>query len=411
MLANEPSSSSLPGAMLGLTILCRPDGQILEVIRDDFGLAPQGSEPCLQQMVDMGSIEKLENFLDELRQQGSAFGWELNLFHQGRLTPIHFAGGTTREKMLILAARNRTDIFTLYQQLIHTRPDFVDSLQNNIIGQAALAQTQIDRDSASFDDLTDLNNQLANLQRELAKKNIELERLNQLKNQFVGMAAHDLRNPLQAIQSYCEILLDERNLASPQEHAEFLTDIHALSKFMLGMVNNLLSVSAIESGQLRLDLRQVDLAALLQKNIARNRLLAARKQIDLALEIEAVPPLLLDPARIEQVLDNLIGNAVKFSAPGTRVSVRLLQEERGILITVQDQGPGIAAAEMEKLFKPFGRASSRTTGGERSTGLGLVIVKRIVEGHGATIWIESAPGQGSTFFVCFPLKQAEAQQE
>ena len=109
------------------------------------------------------------------------------------------------------------------------------------------------------------------------------------------------------------------------------------------------------------------------------------------------------------MLDNLVGNAVKFSNPGIKVRVRVLREETGILLVVQDQRPGIAAADMEKLFKPFGRAGARGTGGERSTGLGLVIVKRIMERHGGKIRLETEIGQGTTFFISLPFQPVEKE--
>jgi signal transduction histidine kinase len=113
---------------------------------------------------------------------------------------------------------------------------------------------------------------------------------------------------------------------------------------------------------------------------------------------------LFDPAKIEQVLDNLTTNAIKYSPPGSCVHIRLQTSgEEEILISVQDEGPGIPPAEMEKLFKPFQRTSVKTTSGEKSTGLGLVIVKRIVTGHGGRIWVESQLGIGSTFYVAISI--------
>jgi signal transduction histidine kinase len=126
--------------------------------------------------------------------------------------------------------------------------------------------------------------------------------------------------------------------------------------------------------------------------------LAQQKQIHVSLQIEsALPKLSLDEGKIEQVLNNLISNAVKFSQPGTAVEVRAVAQDGGVLISVRDQGPGIPAAECAKLFQPFGRTSIRSTCGEHSTGLGLAISRKIVEGHGGHIWVESQVGLGSVF--------------
>jgi signal transduction histidine kinase len=164
-----------------------------------------------------------------------------------------------------------------------------------------------------------------------------------------------------------------------------------------------LDVAAIESGNLKLDLQPVDFAKLVQTNLNRNRLIAAHKNITLELEAESVPMALFDPAKMEQVVDNLITNAIKYSPPGSCARIRLQLVGDEILLSVQDEGPGIPPAEMDKLFKPFQRTSVKSTGGEKSTGLGLAIVKRIVTGHGGRIWVESQTGLGSVFYVAVPI--------
>ena len=189
-----------------------------------------------------------------------------------------------------------------------------------------------------------------------------------------------------------------------EEQREFVITIKETSEFMLRLVTDLLDVSAIEAGQLNLDRHPGDLARLILRNVTLNRVLAARKNIDVAFAppAEAVP-LAFDAGKIEQVLNNLIGNAVKFSHRGTCVRVRLERAGEFAIVAVQDEGQGIPGADLPKLFKPFGKASVRTTGGEQSTGLGLAIVHRIVEGHGGRIWVESEVGRGSTFFFTLPL--------
>ncbi len=110
----------------------------------------------------------------------------------------------------------------------------------------------------------------------------------------------------------------------------------------------------------------------------------------------------LDAGRIEQVLNNLIGNAMKFAAPGSRVLVSALSAADAVVFSIADEGPGIPPGDLPNLFKPFARATARGTAGEKSTGLGLAIVRKIVEAHGGRIWVESEPGHGATFFVSLP---------
>jgi signal transduction histidine kinase len=153
----------------------------------------------------------------------------------------------------------------------------------------------------------------------------------------------------------------------------------------------------------KLDLAPVDIGALTAENVALNRLLAEKNGVKLELTVpEAMPTLTLDRPKIWQVLNNLLSNAVKFSKPGTLTTVELARVPGGVTIAVKDQGAGIPPQDMELLFKPFSRGTTRPEGGERSTGLGLVIMKKIVESHGGTIKVASKPGAGSTFTVFLP---------
>jgi signal transduction histidine kinase len=139
-------------------------------------------------------------------------------------------------------------------------------------------------------------------------------------------------------------------------------------------------------------------------NVEFNRLLARQKQIEIMLSREeGIPTLRVDAPKIEQVLNNLIGNAIKFSHPKTTVEVRAARRERDVVIDVRDEGQGIPAGELDRLFIPFESHSVKSTGGEPSTGLGLAIAKRIVEGHGGEIRVRSEVGVGSTFSFSLPL--------
>jgi signal transduction histidine kinase len=172
---------------------------------------------------------------------------------------------------------------------------------------------------------------------------------------------------------------------------------------MLGLVNDLLDVAKIESGKVNLDLKPVDLGALAEENVALNRLLAEKYGVKFALKRpHDLPTLTLDRPKIWQVFNNLLSNAVKFSKPGTLTTVELKRVAGGVTIEVSDQGAGIPPNEMESLFKPFSRGTTQPAEGERCTGLGLVIVKEIVESHGGTIKVESKVDAGSTFTVFLP---------
>ena len=220
----------------------------------------------------------------------------------------------------------------------------------------------------------------------------------------MGMAAHDLRNPLGVIHSYAEILETEAAAVLSEDQRELVTTIKETSDFMLRMVTDLLDVSVIEAGRLNLDRRPANLVPLIQRSVMLNRLLASKKEIAVEFDPPAVfPTLEIDVDKIEQVLNNLIGNAIKFSHRNTRVRILLTCDSNEVTVAVQDQGQGIPAAEVPKLFMPYSKTSVRGTAGEQSAGLGLAIVRRIVQGHGGRIDVDSEVGTGSTFSFTLPL--------
>ncbi len=238
---------------------------------------------------------------------------------------------------------------------------------------------------------------------ELAEANEKLVALNNTKNRFLGIAAHDLRTPLAVIQGMSRLLsagiIGEVN----EKQMTLLGRISRSSEFMLGLVGNLLDVSQIEAGQLNLDTVPRDIAGLVTDNVALNRLLAEQKGINLTLDVVGeVGSVEVDGPKLEQVLNNLISNAIKFCSEGATVAVRFTREGGFVAIYVRDNGPGIPAEDLDRLFLPFERASVRSTAGEKGTGLGLAIVQKIVRSHGGEVTVESKVGVGTTFCVKLP---------
>lgn len=256
-------------------------------------------------------------------------------------------------------------------------------------------------------ELEETNAQLLRARSELENRNAELERLNREKTHFIGMAAHDLRSPLMVIQGFSTILREEGDRLEPEQRIGFLERIERSSGVMVGLINDLLDISAIESGQLRLEKTRASLEQIAREALQLNQMRADRKNIQIVLNFPPqLPQILGDVRKLEQALDNLLSNAIKYSTPGATVNLGAREEAGRVLLEVADQGSGIPAEELDRLFKPFGRTSARATGGEKSVGLGLVIVKRILDGHDATISVQSDVGRGSRFLVSFPLPDA-----
>jgi len=244
-----------------------------------------------------------------------------------------------------------------------------------------------------------------NLQRQreaLEEANQHLQTLIAQKNAFMGMAAHDLRTPITVVQGFADLLVHTR--ANPEDTKEFVGIIRDTLNQMLSLLDDILDITAIESGKLTLRPDVVDVKKFVERILKLNRYIGAQKQIALVADLEPnLPTMAFDPQRIEQVLNNLIGNAFKFSHPDKTVTVRVRKLDKAVEFSVIDQGQGIPADEIDKVFGEFQRVSTKPTADEHSTGLGLSIVKRIVNLHGGEIGVESEVGVGSRFFFTLPL--------
>jgi signal transduction histidine kinase len=226
--------------------------------------------------------------------------------------------------------------------------------------------------------------------------------MNDEKNEFMGIAAHDLRSPLNAIKGYAEMLLEDTPLN--QEQTDLVRRVHDATKRMVEMVQNLLDVNTIERGEMKLNSTPCDLSALTRGVVDTFQPIATAKQQTLDLEGTATPmPVLVDPALTVQVLENLVSNAIKYSPIGKTVTVCISTSGAKARCAVRDQGPGLSADDQKKLFGKFARLSAKPTAGEPSIGLGLSIVKRMMESMGGRVWCESELGSGATFLVEFPV--------
>jgi signal transduction histidine kinase len=239
--------------------------------------------------------------------------------------------------------------------------------------------------------------------RELAKTVDDLEIASQHKNQFVANMSHELRTPLAAILGYAELI--QEGFYEPQgpKSLDALTRIRSNGKHLLGLINTVLDIAKIESGQFTLNMTEYAIESVVETVRAATESLAQNKKLTLTTSVDkSLPVGLGDEQRLTQVLLNLVGNAIKFTDTGeVRVTAKAANGQFNVSVT--DTGPGIPEEHQARIFEQFHQVDSSNTRAKGGTGLGLAIAKQIVEMHGGRIWVESALGKGSTFQMEIPM--------
>jgi PAS domain S-box-containing protein len=230
----------------------------------------------------------------------------------------------------------------------------------------------------------------------------ERKKVDELKDQFIGLVSHELRTPLTVIMGAVNTVLSEAPRLSPQETRRLLEDAASESELLSHILENLLELSRSQAHRLTLQLEPLMLEDVVQKTIQVAKRYSSMHQFVMDLP-RTLPPLRADRIRLERILHNLVENAVKYS-PGGEVRVSARQEGNNLVIAVHDQGPGISPEDQAKLFQPFLRIRQAETDGIKGVGLGLLVCRSLVEAHRGRIWLESEPGQGTTFYFTLPIE-------
>lgn len=241
-----------------------------------------------------------------------------------------------------------------------------------------------------------------------AKQILELE---ELRDSLVHMIVHDLRTPLTSIMGALMTIVNTGY--EPELTHEFVPMALSSSQTLLEMINTLLDVNKLESGQMQLELAEVDFNAIAELALSQVKALAKERSqsLTLALVEECPRPLVADAEKLRRVLINLLGNAMKFTQVGGSIRITSRCEDDGFVFSVVDNGPGIPEQDRERIFEKFGQASVRSEGHKYSTGLGLTFCKLVAEAHGGRIWVDSTVGKGSAFSVWLPWEPAQAKGE
>ena len=395
----------------GIALTCDPDGAILEVIRDDFGIAhePARGSP-LTSLASTGGAAKVSTFLDAVRSNQVAFNWELIVTVRNQPTILQFTGGRSSDgKLFVIGATTRDGVNHLYDELLGVGNEHAASVRDLMRARETHASVEDARENLLYDDLTRLNNDLATAHRELAKKtaelgrlNGELDRSNKELAQFAYVASHDLQEPLRMVSSYTQLLSRRykgRLDASADEFIAFAVD--GASR-MQTLINDLLAYSRV--GTRGKEFEATDCEAAFDQALA--NLKTAIEECSAVVTHGPLPTMMADRMQIGQLLQNLIGNAVKYrGAEPPQVHVSATRSGNEWVFSVRDNGIGIDPQFAERIFVVFQRLHTRDE--YPGTGIGLAICKKIVERHGGRIWVESQVGSGATFYFTVPIGPTE----
>lgn len=256
--------------------------------------------------------------------------------------------------------------------------------------------------------LIDRVKELKLLYRELQKRVQELTQANRAKNEFLSIVSHELRTPLTSLTGFLCVLLEEEAGPLNDNQRKFLNITKQSAVRLNVLISDLLDISRIESGRLNLNMGPASLADILQKSAEGLRGPAENKQITLAVTCpSALPEIWGDPMRLQQVVDNLISNAIKFTDRGGRVDVSVIEKGDFLQVSVTDTGPGLDTAEQQRVFDMFYQADTSARRPAGGAGLGLAIARGIVSMHRGQLWVESEKGKGATFSFIIPRSKSQ----
>jgi signal transduction histidine kinase/CheY-like chemotaxis protein len=317
----------------------------------------------------------------------------------GRRSVLYVRTGSGREVVVLLDAEK--DLSATDRTLVEIFASRLSVAFDNVILYAQLheANTMLeDRVLQRTRDLTSANQRLS-------AQGTRLQRVNAFKNEVLGTVAHDLKNPLSVILGRTEMLKDLLGTTGGNDNVVAQVDhIRRSAQRMTGMVDNLISDAMADAFDINVRREPIDLNDLVKDVVTANQPLARRKEQTIAVVAEIGQSVPCDPDRMREAIDNLISNAIKYSPVGGPIQLELLVDRGNAVVRVTDRGAGLSPEDLDRIFGRFQRLSAKPTGGEGSTGLGLSIVKRIIDMHGGAITAESpGPGQGAAFTIRLPL--------
>ena len=293
--------------------------------------------------------------------------------------------------------------------LAHTAPPDEATLNflTQLGQQLGIALQNLDQ----YTNLQTLSGQLQARQAEIESKNRDLERADQMKSEFLANMSHELRTPLNAIIGFSELLQEQFYGPLNKEQDDYLGNIRTAGEHLLGLINDILDLSKIEAGRMELDREELNLPRMLDASITIVKEKAHNNGVQLRVDAGDTGTIAADARKLKQIIFNLLSNAVKFTPYGGLVTLTARTDGDIVEIAVSDTGVGISVEDQQKLFREFTQVDGSLSRRHEGTGLGLALTKRLVELHGGTITVHSAPGAGSTFTVRLPCEVRSSEFE
>jgi signal transduction histidine kinase/putative methionine-R-sulfoxide reductase with GAF domain len=369
---------------------------------------------------DCGVIHEYDERRQEFHLRAS-HGMEQEIVEALRATPIRWDEGATGRAVATRAPVQIANMIDQREPSTRVRPMLTRLGYRSLLSVPLFREQQImggltvwRRQSASFDPevvnllqtfatQSALAIQNARLFREIENKSRQLEAANRHKSEFLANVSHELRTPLNAIIGFSEVLGEEMFGELNEKQSEYIDDIVSSGRHLLSLINDILDLSKIEAGRMELELRKFDLPTAVENALILMRERATRHGIRLQRTVdERLGEFVGDERKLKQVLLNLLSNAVKFTPEGGQIRVEAQLDDGLVKISVSDTGVGIASEDHALIFEEFRQVGWNYERRGEGTGLGLSLTRKFVEMHGGQIWVESAPGQGSTFTFTLP---------
>jgi signal transduction histidine kinase len=376
-----------------------------EVTQGLFSLAEKSRNfyPALQKALDKRTI-RLEKQIEVLNKTKDTLMSD-NILLEYKKKDLLILTQKLEEAYEEISAKNKELI--QQQQKIYEQAEKLNTVHQQILEKNRELEQQKESllDQSDYlheanEAITQMHHQVQTQKDEILQKNEELLNLNNEKNNLIGIVAHDLKSPLNQMKGLLTLIKLNSNLDA--ETVQYVNMIEGSTKRLTDMIGKILDVEAIDSKKVNLSIEPINLSELLLSLSARFEYSAKQKSIEIICNIPKDIVISADKLYTEQVFENLISNAVKFSPLEKKVFITLKASGDYSIGEVRDEGPGINDEDKKKLFGKYQKLSARPTGNEISTGLGLSIVKKFVDAMGGEIWCESEAGKGATFFVKLP---------